>query len=438
MHLAEIKQYSKELLNIAIPIIMGNLGFILIASGDVLIAGRHSTDTLAAISIATAISNCIITFGIGLITGVSPVLSNYRGEKKSIKKYFYPTIRFAMFWAFIIMLAILAFVPLIDFMKFESHLVPMIKEYMIITAFATFGGYLHACLKEFLQAFEIVFFPNLITVFAVFLNIILNVVLVFGFGPIPSMGVIGLAIASFIVRYFMGFALLLYCFKIMRFNNYEITEIYYKNLVKVGLPISFAILIEFVAFNSIAVFMGQVAGIYAAAQNLVCTLTSISFMVPLALSNAIAVKVGFSNGAKNFVDLRRYAYIGMAMAVGFMACSSILFAIFPEFLVRLFTNDINLIKISVPVLYVLACFQVFDGLQVSLGGIFKGLKNTKIVMISNFICFWIFFMPVGYILAFKYNLMLIGFWIGLMSSAVLLCTIMGTVLYKKIRDMKKA
>ncbi len=438
MHLAEIKQYSKELLNIAIPIIMGNLGFILIASGDVLIAGRHSTDTLAAISIATAISNCIITFGIGLITGVSPVLSNYRGEKKSIKKYFYPTIRFAMFWAFIIMLAILAFVPLIDFMKFESHLVPMIKEYMIITAFATFGGYLHACLKEFLQVFEIVFFPNLITVFAVFLNIILNVVLVFGFGPIPAMGVIGLAIASFIVRYFMGFALLLYCFKIMRFNNYEMTEIYYKNLVKVGLPISFAILIEFVAFNSIAVFMGQVAGIYAAAQNLVCTLTSISFMVPLALSNAIAVKVGFSNGAKNFVDLRRYAYIGMAMAVGFMACSSILFAIFPEFLVRLFTNDINLIKISVPVLYVLACFQVFDGLQVSLGGIFKGLKNTKIVMISNFICFWIFFMPVGYILAFKYNLMLIGFWIGLMSSAVLLCTIMGTVLCKKIRDMKKA
>lgn len=438
MHLAEIKQYSKELLNIAIPIIMGNLGFILIAAGDVLIAGRHSTDTLAAISIATAITNCIITFGIGLITGVSPVLSNYRGEKKSIKKYFYPTIRFAMFWAFIIMLAILAFVPLIDFMKFESHLVPMIKEYMIITAFATFGGYLHACLKEFLQAFEIVFFPNLITVFAVFLNIILNVVLVFGFGPIPAMGVIGLAIASFIVRYFMGFALLLYCFKIMRFNNYEMTEIYYKNLVKVGLPISFAILIEFVAFNSIAVFMGQVAGIYAAAQNLVCTLTSISFMVPLALSNAIAVKVGFSNGAKNFVDLRRYAYIGMAMAVGFMACSSILFAIFPEFLVRLFTNDINLIKISVPVLYVLACFQVFDGLQVSLGGIFKGLKNTKIVMISNFICFWIFFMPVGYILAFKYNLMLIGFWIGLMSSAVLLCTIMGTVLYKKIRDMKKA
>lgn len=56
------KRYVKDLVNIALPIIMGNLGFILIGVGDVLIAGRHSTDTLAAISIATAIINCIVTF----------------------------------------------------------------------------------------------------------------------------------------------------------------------------------------------------------------------------------------------------------------------------------------------------------------------------------------------------------------------------------------
>ena len=380
----------------------------------------------------------MITFGIGLVTSVSPVVSNYRGAKKSAKKYFYPTIRFAMFWAFVIMLAILAFVPLIDVMNFEAKLVPMIKEYMIITAFATFGGYLHAALKEYLQAFEIVLFPNLVTVFSVFLNILLNIILVFGFGPIPSLGVVGLAIASFIVRYFMGFALLIYCFKIMKFREYFNTKEYYKTLVKVGLPISFAVMIEFVAFNSIAVFMGQVSGVYAAAQNLVCTLTSISFMVPLAISNAIAVKVGFANGANNFVDLRRYAFIGMGIAVGFMACSSIVFASIPDFLVKLFTTDIDLIKISVPVIYVLACFQVFDGLQVSLAGIFKGLKRTKIVMITNFICFWLYFIPVGYTLAFKYNLMLLGFWCGLISAAILLCLILCIFLHKNLKEMRKS
>ena len=217
----QFKYYAKELLNIALPIIMGNLGFILIGAGDVLIAGHHSTDTLAAISIATAITNCIQTFGIGLIASVSPLLSNFRGERKSAKKYFFPTIRFSMFLSVLVMFAVLASIPLIDYLHFEAKLVPMIKQYMFVTAFATFGGYLHAALKEFLQAFEIVLFPNLVTVFSVFLNIALNVILVFGLGPISSLGVLGLAVASFIVRYFMGFALLIYCFSVMNFNNYK-------------------------------------------------------------------------------------------------------------------------------------------------------------------------------------------------------------------------
>ena len=75
----EFRHYAKELLNIALPIIMGNLGFILIGAGDVLIAGRHSTDTLAAISIATAITNCIQTFGIVVLACVSLLESNYSG-----------------------------------------------------------------------------------------------------------------------------------------------------------------------------------------------------------------------------------------------------------------------------------------------------------------------------------------------------------------------
>lgn len=95
----EFRHYAKELLNIALPIIMGNLGFILIGAGDVLIAGRHSTDTLAAISIATAITNCIQTFGIGLIASVSPLLSNYRGERKSAKNIFTLLSDFQCFWA---------------------------------------------------------------------------------------------------------------------------------------------------------------------------------------------------------------------------------------------------------------------------------------------------------------------------------------------------
>ncbi len=430
-----IKYYIKELLHIALPIIIGNLGFILIGAGDVLIAGRHSTNTLAAISIATAITNCIQTFGIGILVSISPLLSNYRGEKMAAKKYFYPTLRFSFVLSLIVMLAVLGTIPLIDLLHYEPVLVPMIKQYMLITAFATFGGYLHAAVKEFLQAFEIVLFPNLLTFVAVFLNLFLNVIFVFGFGPIPSMGVVGLAWASFIVRYFMGLVLFIYCFKLMRFNDYKDFN-YYKQLIKIGLPVSAAILVEFVAFNLVAVVMGKVAGIYAAAQNLICTLTTVSFMVPLAISNAIAVKVGFANGAKDYYDLRKYAKIGTLICVGFMLCSAVIFSIFPRQLAGLFTKDPKLITISVPVLYLLAGFQVFDGLQVALSGICKGIKKTNIVLVANFVAYWLLSIPVGYNLAFTFNFGLRGFWLGLIMAAITLCVIMLTMLKNYFSKLK--
>ncbi|MBR1461650.1 MATE family efflux transporter [bacterium] len=423
MNSKPITQYAKELLNIAAPIIMGNIGFILIGVGDIIVAGRHSTDTFAAISIAAAIVNCIMTIAIGLTSSISPLLSNYRGQNKPIKRYFYPSIRFAGILAIVTGFIIAAFVPFIPKLGFEEHLIKPIQQYMLISALSTFGGSLHHSMKEFLQAFEIVLFPNLLTIFSVFLNLLLNIIFVFGWGVIPSMGAAGLAIASLIVRYFMGFALLIYCRTIMRVNNYH-EKGYYVSLVKIGLPIALAILVEFFAFNIIAILMGRVAGVYAAAQNLICTITTISFMIPFAISNAIAVKVGFSNGAENYVDLKRFAYTGTLMSEIFMAFSAIMVLLFPKFIIGIFTKDPELIKIALPVMLVLVIFQLFDGLQISLSGICKGIKQTKIILLANFIAYWLISIPLGYTLGLKYNLKLVGFWIGLLVAAVFLCLIM--------------
>jgi len=411
---------------------MGNLGFIMIGVGDVIVAGRHSTDTLAAISLATAIINCIMTFGIGILVSISPILSNYRGAEKSPEKYFYPSLKFATILSIIVSILILAFIPAIDYLGFEEKLNPMIKGYFFVTAFSVFGAYLHCMAKEFLQAFEIVVFPNILTVICIFINVILNILFVFGYGIIPQMGAIGLAIASLLTRYFMGIVLFLYCYKKIKIQNHK-DKNYYKDLLKVGLPSSLAILIEFVAFNSITVIMGRISGVYAAAQNIVCTITTISFMVPLAISNAAAVKVGYTNGAKKFQSLKKYAFSSMGISVAFMACSAIVFGVAPGIIMSLFTTDINLINISVPIVYTLCFFQIFDGLQVSLAGIFRGLKQTKVVMLANFIGYWLIAIPVGYLLAIHYKMNLIGFWYGLILSAIILCSIMLIDLNKKFK-----
>lgn len=424
--------YIKDIANIAGPIILGNLGFIMIGVGDVIVAGRYSTDTLAAVSLATAIINCIMIFGIGILGSTSAILSNYRGAGKEAEKYFYPSLKFASILSVIMSILIAAFIPLIDKFGFEARLVPLIKDYFWITVFSTFGAYIHCVVKEFLQAFEIVVFPNILTVICIFVNLGLNILLAFGWGIIPEMGTAGLALASLITRYIMGIVLLIYCYKKVNIKHHK-DKNYYKDMLRVGVPASLAVMIEFIGFNAITIILGRISGIYAAAQNIVCTLTSVSFMVPLAISNATAVKVGFANGAKYFKSLKTYAYTGIAMCVAFMTCSAIVVGIFPELLLSLFTKDAELVEVCIPVVYMLCAFQVFDGLQVALAGVFKGIKQTGVVMLANFIAYWLISIPLGCYFGLKLKLNLLGFWYSLGISAVVLCTIMLVTLIKKFK-----
>lgn len=404
--------YIKKLLKLAFPLIIGNLGLVLIGVGDVFVAARHSTDTLAAVAIGNSILMNIFIIGITLLSAIAPLLSNFRGQKAGAKKYFLPTLEFAMIMAFVICtLAILA-IPLVDYLGFEPALIPEIKEYMFICAFSNFGVYLFVSLKEYLQAFEIVMFPNLLNVFCVFLNLYLNFVFVFGWYGLPKMGASGLALATVVSRTIIGLILLLYCLKIMKFKFYHDNS-YFVKIIKMGLPISGAVLLEFLCWNAVTIFAAQISSINAAVQSILNTLSHATFMVPMAISNAIAVKVGYENGAKNFEELKKYAKSGIFVSVIFMSFCATVFLCFPEYCIGFFSKDVMLLKIGVPLLMLMGLFQIFDGLQVSIGGVFKGLKNTKIIMISTFFAYYIIGLPLGMIFCFRYKMELIGLWIGL-------------------------
>ena len=432
------KEYVYELIELAWPIIMGQIGFTFILAGDVFVAGKYSTDVLSAVSISGAVTSIIFMFGIGLIISVSPVLSNRLGAKKSAKKFFYPTILFSQIIAFFSMLLILATIPLMEHMGFNPKLMPDIKIYTFIFAFSAFGGYLHAALKEFLQAYEIVFFPNFIAIIGIFLNLFFNWIFAFGWGIIPSMGAMGLGIASTLIRTIMGLFLFIYCLYYFHFKFEKISQKYYTSLVKVGLPISVAVSLEFITFNSMAILMGRVDSVYAAAQNVLNVISTASFVIPLSISNAIAVKVGFANGARNMEDIKRYGIAGVALSVGFMAFCGILFASFPSFFARIFTNDQELISIVIPIMYAVAGFQCFDGLQVSCGGILKGLKKTFMVSLANFFGYILIGISLGAFLAFKMHLNLLGFWIGIGISSGLVGSILIFEIVKTYKKMLKA
>lgn len=431
----KIKNYSKyvrELFSLSIPMIVGNLGIVLVTAGDVFVAARHSTNTLAAVSIANSIISTIFLFGIGLLASISPLLSNFRGAKEDAEKYFLPTVAFSQVIALISVLVMLAFVPFLEFLHFESKLVPIMKQFMIVCSFSTFGAYLQAALREYLQAFEVVVFPNFLNFFGVFLNLFLCFIFVFGWFGCPEFGAVGLAYATLFTRTLLGLWMFIYALRFAKIRIYRDFG-YYFNLLKIGFPIAAAILLEVFAFNIITIAVGQVSGVYAAAQNILLTISTATFMIPMAIANAIAIKVGFANGAGNYVDMKNYAYAGVSVSVGFMAFCALCFILFPDFFVNIFTKDVDLVKICVPIMFLMGLFQIFDGMQVSLGGVFKGLKRTKLIMIGCFIAYWVIGLPLGFLLAFKFDMNLYGFWVGLSVSICSLALIFLFILMRLMR-----
>lgn len=429
------KKYISELFKLALPIFMGNIGIILMNFGDCFVAGRYSTNTLAAVSIATAIHATVSMFGVGLLLSVSPLLSNIRGSRCTAKKYFFPTIKFALIVAFLLLIITLAYIPLLGYLGYEPAVLKDIEAYTFIIAFSSFGMLLHIALKEFLQAYEIVVLPNLVMLLSVIANLVLNFIFVFGLFGFTEMGTAGLALATLIARTFCGFFLLAYCLYKFKFENF-CDKKYYKQMIKIGLPISLAIVIEFLSFNSMAILMGRISSLYAAAQNIIMTFANMSFMFPLAISNAIAVKVGFANGAKNYHDLSKYIKNGIFITVGLMCCSSIFYILFSKHLASIFTTDITLINIIIPVMYIVAAFQVSDGIQVAIAGIFKGLKRTKIVMFSNLIAYLIIGVSFGYFCALHFEKHLFAFWAAFSSSSFLLSIILLFALKGILKRLK--
>ncbi|MCR5266550.1 MAG: hypothetical protein K6E29_08180, partial [Cyanobacteria bacterium RUI128] len=186
-------KYIKELFALALPIIMGNVGHILLGAIDCFVAGKYSTNAIAAISVATSIHATLVVFGIGLTISISPVLSNKRGAKEKTKKYFFPSLKFATYLGIFLMLLTFAYIPLLDFLGYEPQLLHDVKLFTFILAFSVVGAEINVAIKEFLQAYEIVFLPNFLMVISVFLNLVLNWIFVFGKFGLPEMGVAGIA-----------------------------------------------------------------------------------------------------------------------------------------------------------------------------------------------------------------------------------------------------
>ncbi len=439
-----IKEYKKiiiDLITLSLPILAGNLSQILIGFTDTIIAGRYSTLALGAISVASAIVMTTIIGGIGLVLGISPTIANLRGKNVPCKRYFKLTILFSLIVSipFFIILRIILWK--LDYIGLSPDLIEPTKQYIDICSYSIFPSIVFVAIKEFLQAYEKVVFTNFLMFVMVILNLILNYVLTFGydfyFFSTPSLGVVGLSIATLLTKTLVSVFLVIYCIPLFK-KPFLNCKSYVKDLIKVGSPISCAIFFEFLGFNLTAVLIGKFSSLFAAVHNIILCIGNFTFMIVLSISSATSIKIGYFNGKKDIENIKKYSYANWVVTFVVCLATFIILGLKSTFILTIFSKDILVINLSKKILKFAMAFLFFDGLQAASVGVLKGLKDTKIIMITMVLAYACIAIPIGYYLAYYKGIILEGFWSGLVLALLFAAVITTTRVVKNLEKMSKS
>lgn len=421
-------QYLAELrktLLLAVPITAGHLSQMILGFVDTLMIGRVGVVPLAAAAFANALSNVLFIAGIGLLTAVSVLVSHAygAGNKHEAGEMLRRGLVIAVVTGTGIFVIIWGSFPLLGLLGQPEDVVVACKPYLWYLALSIPVALATICLKNYAEAQEAPW-PGFWTgLAAVLLNIFLNWVLIYGNLGMPALGLEGAGIATFISR----IANLLFLVAWLR-HDPRFAESWplrwlgpvpvraIATMLRLGFPVALQLVMEIGAFAASALLMGWLGVIEIAAHQIALTYAATTFMIPLGISLAVAIRVGHVVGAGQPERARR---IGFG-AVGFGVFASGIFAsVFIGFnkpLVSLFTTDPDTIAMAGVLIIIAGFFQLFDGTQVLSAGALRGCKDVKVPTYVIFAAYWIIGIPVGALLAFGLKLGAPGIWIGLAAG----------------------
>jgi MATE family multidrug resistance protein len=277
--------------------------------------------------------------------------------------------------------------------------------------------------------------PSVVTIaLANLANLFLNWVLIFGNLGFPAMGAVGSGWASSLSRWMMLLGILSLAWPLLKrylvpLRKEALMGRPLARMVRIGAPIGIQFGLEFGAFGTIGILMGWLGTLAMAGHQVALNLASLTFMVPLGVSQATAVLVGQGVGRGDPEGARRAAGAGLLLGVGFMTLAAILFLLAPEALAGLYSDDAAVVSVAAGLIPLAGVFQVFDGIQVVSSGVLRGVADTRSPMVVNLLGFWCFGMPLSAWLGFRTGVGPVGLWWGL----VLGLAIVAVVLLHRVR-----
>ncbi|NPA72317.1 MAG: MATE family efflux transporter [Gammaproteobacteria bacterium] len=451
----------KTLLTLAFPILLAQLALTGLGVVDSLMSGRVGTNDLAAIGLGTSIMLPIFMFSTGILLAITPLIAKAHGQACSatssqnrqsanhlITDYLFQGLWLALPLGLLSLWLLMNLDGVLNLLSLSPQVYQLTHDYLFYIAFGLPAIALYQALRFFWEGLGTTLPTMWISFLALFLNIPLNAIFIYGWGPIEAYGSAGCGIASTLVMWTMLLFGVLYVLKSSLTKPFILItdkiKPFWKGglqpILNLGVPNTFALLFEISLFSMIALFIAPLGAEIIAGHQIAINFTSMAFMVPLSLAMALTVRVGQGHGANQMDQVRISLIIGFSLAV----LIGLILAVISYFLrfeiVSLYSAEAPVALIATSLLIFAAIYQVFDAIQAAAAGALRGFHETKVTMLVTLISFWGIGLGVGYLFAFTPYLTtpmgVQGFWLGitlgLILASILLSIRLRMTYYEKL------
>ena len=432
----ELAATLKRVASLAGPVIVTDLGLVVMGVVDTVVVGRVGPEAIGAVGLGNIIFITVAVFGMGLMLGLDTVVSQAFGAGRIDECYRWLAhgLTLAVIMTAPLVLIALALTRAMPMLATDPRVLELVVPYMEISAWSIPAFLFFAAFRRFLLAVSVVRPIAVIVLIGNVANLLLAQALVLGWGPIPAHGVVGSAWATLVSRVDCALALGVVAVVYLRrpgtrwqVSWTDIEPARLLRLLGLGVPAALQASLEVGVFATATALVALLDVVSLSAHQIVLQIATLTFVVALGIGASGGVLVGQALGAEDPVRARRTGWTAIAAGPAFMGLGAIAFVLLPGPIVALFSTDPLVIEMGSRLLAVAAAFQLFDGLQAASTGVLRGVGDTRTPMISNLVAHWLVGLPVGSLLAFGLGMGVVGMWSGLsLGLALVGATLLAT------------
>jgi len=410
---------------LALPVCLSNVGHITVDLADNYFIGQLANKTVgqAAVSLAGAFYIFILVLLIGVSYALTPLVAelNAKGEKEKIKVHLRHSLMLNLLTATILFGVLFLGGPLLRLAGKPQDVTDLAVQFLSVIMMSMIPLSIFFTFKQFAEGMSDTKTAMWITIGANAMNIALNYCLCFGKFGLPQMGVMGAAWATFFSRCMMALVMMLYVRYSKKYSEYKFSfwtgkyeRSIFKIQLKIGVPSGLMFAMEVGAFAIPILFIPET--VQLAAHRLAISLAAMTYMISSGLGAAAAIRVGHYVGTGERHEMRMAGFSAVILSFGFMCCSAIAFILFRDILPAQFNDEKPVLEYASTLLLIAACFQLFDGTQVTAQGALRGLKDTVYPGYVAFVAYWLIGLPLSYFLCIHMKLGAIGVWYGFIAG----------------------